>query len=269
MKADVGATTSNGSGAGSSGGSAALARCVVLCPRSNNAAPELPAELRGLLAPRASSVACFDEPLRALAEMVMHERGFAGGEHKDPMLLILVEPGRLPQVEPLIGAMSKYAHRAAVWQYDPASARRFSRYVAPVSAPTHGSSNGHTSSAPAAGVKPRTIAAAAPAFVSWVGMPGNLSGGLGGGVSGGSASSQNAPRPAPRLRLAGEASSVVANGNPAQPTTTSTANGHPVNLAPPVPTTPTPISKARPELTDEEMAMLLGDTRPGPGGTKP
>lgn len=259
MKADVGTTTSSNGSNGTHGGSA-LARCVVLCPRSGGADAVLPDELRLLLDNRASSMTCFSEPLSALAAMVVHERDFSGGRHKDPMLLILVEPARLAAVEALVAAMSKYAHRAAVWQYDPASAKRLARYVAPVVNPSstaNGASNGAGTVQSNNGAKPRSVAAAAPAFVSWVGMPGAVSGGMSGGVA--------APKPAPRLRLAGEAAHSSGSVEPSAPSTAH-ATG---TVAPTTPAAPAAAPKVRPELTDEEMAMLLGPGRNGAGGTRP
>lgn len=262
MKADVGKSISSIS---SSNGAPPLARCVVWCPRDASADRTLPAklpkELRELLAPRASSVECHAEPLDALASMVLHERGFVAGTHKDPMLLILIDPSRLVGIDALVAAMSKYAHRAAVWQYDPASPKRLSRYTAPVSPPTtNGASNGHTTgngngigSLPTASPRPHTVAATAPAFVSWVGMPGPMT------------APPNTPRPAPRLRLAGDTPTPA--DTPPKPT--AIAQGPTSAIAAPSPSNQTPTNNRKPALTDEEVAMLLGDAPQGPNGVKP
>jgi hypothetical protein len=256
MKADVGTTTSSGP---NTNAATALARCVVWCPRDPSAPREqpakLPRELRELLAPRASSVECHAEPLDALASMVLHERGFVSGAHKDPMLLILVEPSRLVGIDALVAAMSKYAHRAAVWQYDPASPKRLARYTAPIAPPesnghSHSNGNGNGNAATPA-PRPRTIAATPPAFVSWVGMPGPMP------------TPQNTQRPAPRLRLAGEATTPAEA--PVKPLPTATVSGLP-SVAP-TPSNAPPAAK--PSLTDEEVAMLLGDAPRGPNGVKP
>jgi hypothetical protein len=233
----------------------------VWCPRDPSAQREppakLPKELRELLAPRASSVECHAEPLEALASMVLHERGFVSGKHKDPMLLILVEPSRLEGIDALVAAMSKYAHRAAVWQYDPASPKRLSRYTAPI-APAESNGHAHTNgngngNATTAAPRPRTVAATAPAFVSWVGMPGPMP------------TPQNPPRPAPRLRLTGDATTPTEAPNKPLPTAATTG----ISNASPTPSNSTPTPATKPLLTDEEVAMLLGDAPRGPSGVKP
>lgn len=211
------------------------ARCIALCPRTDSGSvPPLPAELQSLLAERSSIIECHAEPLEVMASLVIHERAFASGTHREPMLLILVEPSKLFGVESLVRAMSKYAHHAAVWQYDPASARRLSPYAAPVAPPptngngrTVGNGNGNAR-APEGQPRARTVASTAPSFVSWVGMP------------------RAAPPealPTPKLRLAGtpssETAAATAGQGPARPTA------------------------VKPALTDEEMAMLLGNDTPG------
>ncbi|MFM9957176.1 MAG: hypothetical protein ACKVZJ_03805 [Phycisphaerales bacterium] len=233
-------------------------RCVALCPRAGRgAAVVLPSELRDLLAQRNAAVECFDNALAALAALMVHERGFANGAHRDPMLLILVEPSKLRDTEMLVAAAAKYAHHAAVWQYDPASERRLARYTAPIGVPA--SANGGPSampgpadaqangSGPAALRRPvlspprPALSASGGSFVSWGGMPGS-----GGVVMMSGAPRAAAPSNGPKLRL----TPIAASSEPAGESGAGASNG----VAPPH----APRSAVvRPELSEEEIAMLL------------
>lgn len=212
-------------------------RCVVVCPPDSGADPRLPDELSALLGARATVLNIETDPVRAMSYLVIHERAFLRAEHKDPMLLLLVEPARIPRCELLVAAASKYAPHAPVWQYVANAAKRLSRYVSPseipagIIAPAPGVRPPQPRPAPTTPTAPRGVTGPS-GFVSWAGLPR-------------AAPAPAAPRPAPKLRLAGEAAPQPTGGDdPAKPAA-------PASIRPGV------------TLTDEEMRMLLnGDHEP-------
>lgn len=154
-------------------GESANARCVVLCPPRSGAA-QAPVELRHALAPRARTIEATDDALTAMSALVELERGFTRGEHRDPMLLLLVEPDRLgPAAAALVASVSKYAPRAAVWRFDPRAERRLAPYTADAAdsvtrAPRPFSPPGPRAPRPA---RVEGSVLSAGGFVSWAGFP--------------------------------------------------------------------------------------------------
>ena len=244
--------------------------CVALCPAAGGstrngsvaAAPvSLPVELREVLAQRRAAVHAEAEPLLALAALVKHERRLAAapksGAKGEPLLLLLVEPSRLGRVEGLIAAVSKYAPHAAVWTFDSTAARKLARYVAPVP----GASGGAGISGGAVASGGNGVRAANGNGRPALQVVPSGGGGMASGGSGGFVSWVGLPRPVarPRLKLA-DGPAAPAEAASKIPAASGAAAADQAPEAKP----------ARSALTEQELAMLLGDgpRNNGSGGTQ-
>ncbi len=224
------------------------ARCVMLCPRRLRGVP--PADIAGELAGRGALIECTSDAMQAMAALVELERSLVRGEHRDPMLLVLVEPGELTMIDELVAGCARYAPRAVVYRYEANAPKRLSRYAAgPSIAPgANGPEPGALPFQPRgeASRAPRGDAPASPPFgtgglVSWAGLAAPRPG------------PRSSPRPAPSapLRLADAPPEHPAQRRPDARSEPARNGKEPAN--------------GRAQLSEDELRMLLADPLNGHG----
>lgn len=93
-------------------------RCVLLGHRApGTPVVEFPRELLDKLAAKGFEVRKCDNRYMAMAELVLHEASRRAGWHRDPSLLVVVEPDQVPGVDELVDSVSRFVKKPVFWSY--------------------------------------------------------------------------------------------------------------------------------------------------------
>ena len=210
--------------------------------------------LQGALKRPGLEVAACDDPFAVLAVLTSAHLGGAGAK-----ILLVVEPQRLPHVVDLLDTAPRYVPEMAIWLFDPSRqpvlrSVRAADVLAALGA------------RPAASVEPRTASAPtrpsiAPAPARDATQPSAPVAWTGPWVA---STTQKWNEPTNGLRLAGDGT-LPARDDVREDDVDAFAQGSAAASAP----APSAPPRANPRvLTEEELAMLLGDDT-GPAGRKP
>jgi hypothetical protein len=93
-------------------------RCVLLvrrAPGTPNA--QLPSDLMEELSEKHLDVRRCDSVYMVMAELVLHEAARRSGWHRDPAILLVVEPGNHEKIDDLVQAALRWVTRPVLWRY--------------------------------------------------------------------------------------------------------------------------------------------------------
>lgn len=96
------------------GRSAGPRRFVLLCAPG---APSPPESLRRAIASRDAEIVLRSSPYQAMADLVEHERAFLEGHRPGALVLIIIDPARLPHAEDLADAAARHTPHSVVWRF--------------------------------------------------------------------------------------------------------------------------------------------------------
>lgn len=93
-------------------------RFVVVCPPDEHGRTVPPEPLSRVLATRNANVVVRAGVYAAMCDLMEHERDVASGHPREPMVVLVVEPDRVPMATELVGAVLRYVPHAVCWRFD-------------------------------------------------------------------------------------------------------------------------------------------------------